>query len=202
MDEASDEIFDDVQLSNRPALGKKAFRDRQQRRRDIVLALGDEVRTDMIYREDVWERDQGICQICMSIIPTDVGRRGPLSFHIDHIDPRGDHVYENVRATHSFCNGSKGTYDHEPEVAVARARLALALATRTPSAAAPRELDLELQIVTTDRPAFWRRVLPRSWRSSGGRRYADAEEYMASVHDWASRLPEEVARYLAWFEST
>lgn len=52
-------------------------------------------------RRLIWERDGGICQICLLPVPFD------RYMHIDHIAPYrlgGCSHPENLRATHSTCN--------------------------------------------------------------------------------------------------
>lgn len=49
----------------------------------------------------IWDRDQGICGICMLPVPYD------RTMHIDHIVPRmagGTDLLNNLRATHARCN--------------------------------------------------------------------------------------------------
>lgn len=59
---------------------------------------------ERIYRRKVWERDDGICQVC----------RKPVEFkamHLDHKIPlckKGTHTYDNVQTTHAACNLAKG----------------------------------------------------------------------------------------------
>lgn len=57
-----------------------------------------------ISRRDIYDRDGGRCHIC--------GKHVPLTaFHLDHLIPLsrgGEHVLENVRVAHPFCNLSRG----------------------------------------------------------------------------------------------
>jgi 5-methylcytosine-specific restriction endonuclease McrA len=68
---------------------------------DRARQLKTEVRID--YRV-VYERDQGLCQICLEPIPFD-------DMTLDHIIPLsrgGEHTYENVQTAHLSCNCRKG----------------------------------------------------------------------------------------------
>lgn len=53
-----------------------------------------------VSRRAVWERDGGICHICLD----------PVAFeemHLDHVMPLakgGTHTYDNVAPTHASCN--------------------------------------------------------------------------------------------------
>ncbi len=56
-----------------------------------------------IKREDIFERDSGVCHICKLPVSRD-------SFHVDHIIPiskGGKHVPENVATSHPLCNVKK-----------------------------------------------------------------------------------------------
>lgn len=178
---------------------RSVFRDRAARTAARPLAPGDELTRELIYRDEVWERDQGVCQICMTPIPDAGGRRGRLAFVIDHVDPAGDHVLSNVRAAHAFCNGSKGVDEYDPEVMVARARLARALADVNPHESMRRTaqlIDAELTQRRVVRFALLHRLTGGRWGSIA--RYSNAEEYMVEVRRWAHRLDEEVDRYMTW----
>lgn len=53
---------------------------------------------------EIYERDEGICQICHEPI-------GEGAWHIDHVIPisrGGPDIPGNVRIAHPWCNGSKG----------------------------------------------------------------------------------------------
>lgn len=78
--------------------------DYSQRRR--ARLLGVEV-VERVTREAVWERDAGVCRICVA--PVD-----PTSWHLDHIVPLakgGLHVYNNLAVTHPSCNLAKSASD-------------------------------------------------------------------------------------------
>lgn len=183
------------------ASGKTLFRDRPGRMTFSARAPGDEPVPELIYREDVWDRDKGVCQICMTPIPERVGRRGRLSFVIDHVDPAGDHVMSNVRAAHAFCNGSKWIRDSDPEVLLAQALLSFALAN-WPAKKASLRIEEELTTVHVDRPHWWRLAARRAWSATGGRRPAEPDERIANVRYWADRLSQEVERYLPFVDET
>jgi len=74
------------------------LRNRQARRRTHI-GMGEEVD-----RFVVFNRDQGICQICGLKVDPD-------NWHLDHKIPvthGGSHVYDNVGVAHSDCNIRKG----------------------------------------------------------------------------------------------
>lgn len=59
---------------------------------------------ERVYRSVVFERDEGICQLCHTPI-------GEAKWHLDHRVPLargGEHSYANVQLAHAFCNLSKG----------------------------------------------------------------------------------------------
>src|ERR1035437_8259097 len=71
---------------------------------------------DLIFISDIFERDQGVCQLCHE--PVDPTIRWPhgKAQSIDHIvplnpaDPNtapGAHTFDNVQLAHCFCNWSK-----------------------------------------------------------------------------------------------
>lgn len=162
-------------------------------------APGDELVAEKFFREDIWERDGGVCQICLTEIPQDrTGRRGPLAYVTDHMDPFGDHVMSNLRAAHDFCNGSKGARLGDPEVDVARAALAVRLRTGRPPKRSSIDGGLRLD---DDQPLTWWRKVARRWRPLSPAELDEVgEAYLAYVRHWADRLPEEVAHYLVtWF---
>lgn len=54
-------------------------------------------------RKVVFERDNGICHICLDVVD-------PADWHLDHIIPLskgGPHSYDNTAVSHPFCNESK-----------------------------------------------------------------------------------------------
>lgn len=61
--------------------------------------------------EDVWDRDKGICQICLEPVSTELtDKYDPMYPNIDHIvgvAKGGTHLFENVRLTHRICNTSR-----------------------------------------------------------------------------------------------
>lgn len=63
-------------------------------------ALKAGVAVEVVYRAIIWERDNGICGICLE--PAD-----PHNWHLDHIIPLsrgGEHSYVNTRVSHPPCN--------------------------------------------------------------------------------------------------
>lgn len=62
---------------------------------------------------DVFVRDGWTCQLCLGLIDPLARRPNPLSPSLDHAVPitrGGDHVFENVRASHLICNFWKGDF--------------------------------------------------------------------------------------------
>jgi hypothetical protein len=142
----------------------------------------------------------------MTPIVAEVGRRGPLAFDIDHVDPLGDHVSSNLRATHAFCNQSKSRDASDPEIVVARARLAYKLAKPTSKKATVQaRFDGEDWRRRSGHVGWLRSIMARLGRQKTRHREADSEdrdEYQADVQQWADRLPFEAERYLAWTRPT
>src|SRR5208337_5360237 len=61
----------------------------------------------------VFERDNGICQVCKTLAPRELrgNPRAPLAPSLGHIvalSRGGDHTYENVQIEHLGCNLFKG----------------------------------------------------------------------------------------------
>lgn len=59
---------------------------------------------EKVFRQKLFERDQGICGICGQ--PVD-----PKRYHVDHIVPLikgGEHSYANTQIAHPRCNSAKG----------------------------------------------------------------------------------------------
>jgi 5-methylcytosine-specific restriction endonuclease McrA len=70
-----------------------------KRRARLVQGEFENVDIDALY-----ERDGGVCQICMTEVP-----RGLAT--IDHIIPLsrgGGHTYDNTQIAHRVCNSKKG----------------------------------------------------------------------------------------------
>ena len=62
-----------------------------------------DVECEVVDRGKVFERDGGICYLCLE--PVD-----PDDWHMDHVHPlskTGPHTYANVRVTHPRCNLTK-----------------------------------------------------------------------------------------------
>jgi 5-methylcytosine-specific restriction endonuclease McrA len=56
-------------------------------------------------RQDIYDRDEGICHICGVVAP-------PEAFHLDHVVPLargGPDTPANVKVAHDACNGRKGS---------------------------------------------------------------------------------------------
>lgn len=61
-------------------------------------------------REEIFDRDGWICQLCLGPIDWNLSGRGRFSPALDHIVPLargGAHVRENVQASHAGCNARK-----------------------------------------------------------------------------------------------
>ncbi len=74
---------------------------KRTRRERFKAAFVKRVRKAVIY-----QRDQGLCQICGSAVPPD-------DVHLDHIVPLcrgGTHEPDNVQLVHWRCNRAKGRY--------------------------------------------------------------------------------------------
>lgn len=79
----------------------------QQRRRAKKAGNGYE----QYDRNDVYERDGGICCLCDEHVDITIRWPDPLSFSIDHIIPvskGGADMLNNVQTAHLCCNISKG----------------------------------------------------------------------------------------------
>lgn len=80
----------------RRAIGRKS---RQTRRARLAAAF-----VEVVDAKVVFERDKGMCGICMKPIGSD-------KWHVDHITPLaqgGEHSYANSQLAHAKCNQSKG----------------------------------------------------------------------------------------------
>lgn len=180
-----------------PARTPKTRRDRLDRKfldsRNPWLGLAkDVVVAEYFTLGDVVERDAWVCGICRAEVPH--GDRepgcGPLKLQVDHVEPMGHHVLDNVRATHAYCNGSResgrGPGDDWPPL-LARARLALRL-SRHPYGKLPRGID-----------DFRYKEVRRRWPRRGTTIVQLSEEETdAFVREWANeRLPEEIEAHLA-----
>lgn len=89
-----------------------AWRDNNLERRRALAVHHEHVRrarkveayVEHVDRRVVWERDSGICHICL--LPAD-----PHNWHLDHVFPLsrgGEHSYANVAVSHPTCNLRKG----------------------------------------------------------------------------------------------
>lgn len=59
---------------------------------------------EVVRRDVLYERDDGICGICGAHV-------SPDSFQVDHVIPLskgGEHSYANTRVAHPLCNNKKG----------------------------------------------------------------------------------------------
>lgn len=58
----------------------------------------------------LWERDKGVCQLCMNPIDRSLKDRDPMMMSVDHIVPLskgGPHTIDNVQLAHFGCNARK-----------------------------------------------------------------------------------------------
>lgn len=102
--------------SNRPTRVCALCSRNHNRRRHAVLQAPD---ADPIDWYQVMERDQWLCQLCGH--PIDRKARWPQALFgsVDHILPLsrgGRHKWENVQATHLYCNVSKKANDAPKEL--------------------------------------------------------------------------------------
>lgn len=77
-----------------------------ERRRARKLAL----QSEPVDIAAVWDRDEGKCWICSSVVPRDAKYPHPLSRSLDHVIPLakgGGHTFSNVALAHLRCNISK-----------------------------------------------------------------------------------------------
>lgn len=87
-----------------------------RRRRLLALAV-----QEPYLRDEIFERDGWICQLCNEPISPEVRFPGPASATIDHIVPislGGDDTPANVQAAHYRCNASKGNKTKRPPPAL------------------------------------------------------------------------------------
>lgn len=62
-------------------------------------------------RQEVFERDEGICGICSCPIDWSLSGRDPMGFTVDHVTPvsiGGTDTIDNVRSAHNRCNAKRG----------------------------------------------------------------------------------------------
>lgn len=62
-------------------------------------------------KEEIFERDNGICQLCGYPVSTDSNAPDALRPHYDHLMPLtagGTNTRDNVILAHAYCNLSKG----------------------------------------------------------------------------------------------
>ncbi len=100
----------------------KANEKRQERQTDRhkrAVARSKEIRKKQIKKnfvedvayEDIYERDNGVCQICGMPVPFEKGCDDNWDGTIDHIIPLskgGEHSMENCQLAHRICNSLKG----------------------------------------------------------------------------------------------
>lgn len=92
--------------------------EKNQRRRARLL----EAFVADVDREQIWARDEGVCQLCNIAIDRSLAWPHPLSMTIDHIIPLslgGSHEPSNVQLAHAVCNSRK--CDRVDEVVAAEA---------------------------------------------------------------------------------
>lgn len=67
-------------------------------------------------RELIFERADGVCQLCGDPIDFEAKRPDPMSPSVDHIVPiayHGEHSLENAQAAHWGCNSQKRATDDQ-----------------------------------------------------------------------------------------
>jgi len=90
-------------IRNREAYNR---RNAERRARERGARVGGERFT----REQVFDRDGWICQLCLAPIDWNRTGRDPLAPSLDHVVPLdrgGTHTLDNVQAAHFACNCSK-----------------------------------------------------------------------------------------------
>lgn len=66
---------------------------------------------EIVFTDEIWVRDKGICQLCGEFIDFADRNNGPRRFSFDHRHPLhagGEHTYANIQSAHSKCNSDKG----------------------------------------------------------------------------------------------
>ena len=89
-------------IRNRPEHNRRNAERRARERAAVVE--GD------FTREDVFDRDGWICQLCLAPIDWRLSGRGRFAPALDHVVPLskgGRHALDNVQASHSGCNARK-----------------------------------------------------------------------------------------------
>ena len=84
---------------------------RQRRERHLAEAFVEPVRYETLY-----DRDQGICQICGMSVPRDKFADNSWGGTIDHIVPLskgGEHSLSNCQLTHRICNSLKSDTEED-----------------------------------------------------------------------------------------
>lgn len=93
-------------IQNRSAYNR---RNAERRARERGARIGES-----FTREQVFDRDGWICQLCFTPIDWTLSGRRPDAPALDHVIPLnkgGSHAWDNVQASHMGCNGSKGDRD-------------------------------------------------------------------------------------------
>jgi 5-methylcytosine-specific restriction endonuclease McrA len=70
-----------------------------------------ESKGDKFKREEIFERDRWVCQICYKKVNKKLAYPHPMSPSIDHIMPiswGGSHTKDNVQLAHLSCNVNLG----------------------------------------------------------------------------------------------
>jgi 5-methylcytosine-specific restriction endonuclease McrA len=89
--------------------GREAAQRRRAREREAFV---EDVSLRVLF-----ERDEGICQLCLEPVDWYLRERDPLSQSIDHIVPislGGEHSYANTQLAHLICNIRKRDRVEEP----------------------------------------------------------------------------------------
>lgn len=76
--------------------------------RDAAKRRGAEI-TELVYYDEIYERDQGICQLCYQAVAF---ARGTMDHKVP-IAKGGPHIKSNVQLAHEKCNHDKGSRIHE-----------------------------------------------------------------------------------------
>lgn len=80
----------------------------RRRRRDYGLP---ENLVDVVYPDVVYDRAEGICEICLTPVDDSLVAPDPMSATVDHVipvvDPASEHSYANTQLAHFDCNRRK-----------------------------------------------------------------------------------------------
>ena len=95
----------------------KKCKDYDENRQDYTKAYNQayrarkrNARTERVYRQKIYDRDNYVCQICFEPVDTTCDPKTKRAPSLDHIIPLskgGAHSYDNIRLAHIGCNAKK-----------------------------------------------------------------------------------------------